>query len=100
MSQITRSERNAGKPSVPVVEQRRRILTALAAYPREPGMERDWSMSTMAYIAFPDFKFRSAQGAALCISRTVRGLVDDKLLRYGKYHYQITFLGRDEAAKL
>lgn len=89
MSALTKSERQQGKPAVPVETQRRRILAALAG-----GF--DLPMSCLAYAAFPDFRFRSAQGAALCISRTVRGLADDGLVRGTLRGYQITAKGKAE----
>lgn len=88
----TRSWRQAGKPSAPVEQQRIRILTALANATRLP-------MSAMAYAAFPDYEFRSPQGAALADSRTVRGLYDDKLVMGASIGYQITNSGRAFLAK-
>lgn len=83
----TRSWRQAGKPSVPVDQQRIRILSALAKAQRLP-------MSAMAYAAFPDYEFRSPQGAALAVSGTVRGLCDDKLVIGASMGYQISSAGR------
>lgn len=85
----TRSERQAGKPSVPVADQRRRILQALQL------TGKPLSPSAMALVAFPDFTFRSRQGAALAISRTVRGLYDDHLIAAVTRGYQITDMGRN-----
>lgn len=84
---LTRSERQAGNPSVPVEQQRLRILTALAGAQRLP-------MSSMAYAAFPDYDFRSPQGAALAVSATVRGLTDDGLVIGASHGYQISSTGR------
>lgn len=84
----TRSERQAGKPSVPVADQRRCILQALQL------TGKPLSPSAMASVAFPDFTFRSRQGAALAISRTVRGLYDDHLIAAVTRGYQITDMGR------
>lgn len=83
----TRSWRQAGKQSVPVEQQRIRILTALAAAQHLP-------MSAMAYAAFPDYEFRTPQGAALAVSGTVRALYDDKLVLGASYGYQISHAGR------
>ena len=85
---LTRSERQAGKPSAPVPVQRTRILAALAS------ARNGLSMSSMAYAAFPDFDFRTKQGAALAVCRTVRGLYDDELLRGATYGYSITEAGK------
>ena len=85
----TRSERQAGKPSVPVADQRRRICQALQL------TGKPLSASAMALVAFPDFTFRSLQGAALAISRTVRGLYDDHLVTAVTRGYQITDMGRE-----
>lgn len=89
MARLTKSERQQGKPAVPVETQRRRILAMLAAGHELP-------MSCLAYAAFPDFQFRSAQGAALCISRTVRGMADAGLVRGTMNGYRITALGSAE----
>ena len=89
---LTTSERQHGKPSVPVAVQRLRILQALM--PPVRGL----SMSSMAYSAFPDFRFRTPQGAALCISRTVRGMHDERLIRMADYGYSITEKGREYLA--
>lgn len=88
----TRSERQAGRPIAPVQLQRKRILQALVEY---RGSLR---MSSMAKAAFPDYQFRSPQGAALAVSRTVRGMHDDKLLFATTYGYEVTALGRKQAA--
>lgn len=85
---LTRSERQYGKPAAPVALQRSRILAVLAM-----GDRRPLSMSVMAYAAFPDYKFRSPQGAALAVCRTVRGLYDDKLLAGASHGYRITEAG-------
>ena len=87
-TKFTRSERQAGKPSVPVEQQRLRILTALADAQRLP-------MSAMAYAAFPDYEFRSPQGAALAVSATVKGLCDERLVIGARYGYQISSTGRE-----
>lgn len=90
---LTRSERQAGKPVAPVPLQRTRILAALAS-------ARDTlSMSAMAYAAFPDYDFRTKQGAALAVCRTVRGLYDDKLLSGASYGYRITEAGKRMVAE-
>lgn len=86
---LTTSERQHGKPAVPVELQRRRILFSLSTGTRPAPM------SAMAYIAFPDFTFRSKQGAALCISRTVRALCDDGMLTGRDHGYLITNKGRE-----
>lgn len=85
-STISRSERQHGKPAAPVADQRLRILNALSIAPSLP-------MSALAYAAFPDYEFRSPQGAALAVSRTVRGLHDDQLLKGASRGYQITSAG-------
>lgn len=63
----SRSERQAGKPVASIADQRLRILAALARAAR--GSLR---MSALAYAAFPNYEFRTPQGAALAVSRTVR----------------------------
>ncbi|WP_162893409.1 hypothetical protein [Pseudomonas savastanoi] len=85
----SRSERQAGKPVAPVAEQRLRILTALTRAARG-----SLPMSALAYAAFPNYEFRTPQGAALAVSRTVRGLEDEKLLIVATYGFQITTAGR------
>ena len=89
---LTRSERQGGKPMVPVALQRSRILCHLAE------VTRPARMSVMAAVAFPDYTFRSPQGAALAVSRTVRGMEGDGLVRWsgeGAYWgYLITGEGR------
>lgn len=90
----SKSERQADKPAVPVSEQKRRILASLASVPHDPMRNRGAAMSSLAYIAFPDFRFKSPQGAALCISRTVRELMDSGYLRHCLYGYEITSAGR------
>lgn len=88
---LTRSERQYGKPAAPVALQRSSILAVLAVLAM--GDRRPLSMSVMAYAAFPDYKFRSPQGAALAVCRTVRGLYDDKLLAGASHGYRITEAG-------
>lgn len=83
----TRSERQAGKPAVPVEQQRIRILTALARADRLP-------MSALAYAAFPDYQFRSPQGAALAVSGTVRSMLNDQLVMSARHGYQISSAGQ------
>ncbi len=90
MSRLTRSERQRGKEAVPVAEQKRRILIAMTKAPRG----HTWHTASLAYLAFPDYSFRSPQGAALAISRTARAMCDEGLLRMAKYGYEITEQGR------
>lgn len=92
MSRLSTSERQQGKPAVPVPLQRQRILKALASRMGERGL----NMSSMAYCAFPDFRFRSPQGAALCISRTVRQMHQDGVIYPQEFGYNITAAGRKE----
>lgn len=91
-ARLSRSERQHGKPSAPIHEQRARILAALAKRKGD-----SLPMSAMAYAAFPDYTFRSPQGAALAVSRTVRGLYEDKLIRGASYGYEITDAGMKAA---
>lgn len=91
-SKATRSERQAGKRSVSVPEQRARILAALER--AEHGLR----MSAMAFVAFPEFTFRTKQGAALAVCRTVSSLHDDRLIRCVSSGYGITQAGKNYIA--
>jgi hypothetical protein len=80
--------------SVSIAVQRVRILTALA------DSRAGLPMSALGCAAFPERRFRSPQGAALAVSRTVRGLFDDQLLKGASRGYEITQSGLAMATKL
>jgi hypothetical protein len=40
----------------------------------------------LAYVAYPEYNFRSAQGAAFSVAKICRELSNDGLIRLGIYH--------------
>ena len=89
---MARSGRNEAAPSVPVDQQRARILALLK---RHWDADRDGGLplSALGYGAFKELRFRRPQGAALAASRTVRAMCDEGLIRGRGYGYAITARG-------
>lgn len=45
-------------------------------------------MSYLAYAGFPGYKFRSAQGAALCVSRIASSMAKRQLIYFKSSQYE------------
>lgn len=60
--------------------------------------------SAIGYAAFPDYNFKTPQGAAFSVAALVREMEDDGLVRYASTSYStgyvITSKGRVAAAEL
>ena len=60
--------------------------------------------SAIGYAAFPDYNFKTPQGAAFSVAAIVREMEDDGLVRYASTSYStgyvITSKGRVAAAEL
>lgn len=74
------SRNHAIHTSVQQLEQN--ILAAVRDRSRVNHL-RPLSMSQLGYQAFQGYRFKSPQGAALAVSRIVRGLLDRKILARG-----------------
>lgn len=92
--------RNVGKRT-PAAEAKANILRLLA---RSQSPDDPYSKSVLGYAAFPDYSFRAPQGAAFSVSKIVRELEADGLIRYVSTDFKrghvLTIKGRAEASKI
>lgn len=61
-------------------EAKRNVLAFLAANCTSPASLA--RKSTLGYVAFPGYDFKKPQGAAFAVSKIVRQMEDDGLIRY------------------
>lgn len=89
---MARNGRNEFLTCVPVALQRARILELLK---RQWDVDREQGLplSALGFAAFQELRFKRPQGAALAVSRTVRSMSDEGLIRGRGFGYTITAQG-------
>ena len=93
-------KRNIGK-ATSAEDAKNNILRALGG---SDDLNRPFRKSSIGYAAFPDYNFKTPQGAAFSVAALVREMEDDGLVRYASTSYStgyvITSKGRVAAAEL
>ena len=93
-------KRNIGK-ATSAEDAKNNILRALGG---SDDLNRPFRKSSIGYAAFPDYNFKTPQGAAFSVAALVREMEDDGLVRHVQtVHstgYMLTTAGRIAAAHL
>ena len=92
-------KRNIGKSAFAAAKEN--ILRLLSSC---GDLNQPTRKSAIGYAAFPDYNFKTPQGAAFSVAAIVREMEDDGLVRYASTRYStgyvITWKGRVAAAEL